>query len=153
MAAAAVAAGNGSRARTQITAVYKFGGSSVADATRMCTVADIVTAFPGELPCVVLSAMGRSTNLLLEAGEAAIAAGADGVSHLSALRALTSLHREAAEDLAVGEAVTAQVEKLLTELQQLLIGVAIMQARAHSHGCITLPAERRRRQDSDTTLA
>ena len=41
------------------TVVYKFGGSSVADATRMREVADIVCSFPEHLPVIVLSAMGK----------------------------------------------------------------------------------------------
>lgn len=44
------------------TVVYKFGGSSVADATRMREVADIVCSFPEHLPVIVLSAMGKVSN-------------------------------------------------------------------------------------------
>jgi len=43
----------------QVTVVMKFGGSSVADAARMREVAAIVCGFTDELPCVVLSAMGK----------------------------------------------------------------------------------------------
>ncbi len=43
----------------QVTVVMKFGGSSVANAERMREVAAIVCSFPDELPCVVLSAMGK----------------------------------------------------------------------------------------------
>ena len=57
--------------------MYKFGGSSVADADCMRSVAEIICAFPDELPCVVVSAMGKSTNLLIEAGHMAIATGTD----------------------------------------------------------------------------
>jgi aspartate kinase len=39
--------------------VYKFGGSSVRDAERMREVADIICSFQENLPCVVLSAMGK----------------------------------------------------------------------------------------------
>lgn len=39
--------------------VMKFGGSSVASAERMLEVAQIVCSFPDQLPCVVLSAMGK----------------------------------------------------------------------------------------------
>jgi aspartate kinase len=42
------------------TIIYKFGGSSVADAARMREVAAIVCgASPADLPAVVLSAMGK----------------------------------------------------------------------------------------------
>lgn len=37
----------------------KFGGSSVASAERMLEVAQIICSFPDQLPCVVLSAMGK----------------------------------------------------------------------------------------------
>lgn len=43
----------------QVTLVMKFGGSSVASAERMREVAEIICSFPEELPCVVLSAMGK----------------------------------------------------------------------------------------------
>jgi len=41
----------------------KFGGSSVADADRMREVAGIICSFPEQLPCVVLSAMGKVVSL------------------------------------------------------------------------------------------
>eukprot|EP00882_Tetradesmus_deserticola_P015957 GHRQ01017021.1.p1 GENE.GHRQ01017021.1~~GHRQ01017021.1.p1 ORF type:complete len:130 (+),score=25.98 GHRQ01017021.1:593-982(+) len=43
----------------QVNIVYKFGGSSVRDAERMREVADIICSFQENLPCVVLSAMGK----------------------------------------------------------------------------------------------
>ena len=43
----------------QITVVMKFGGSSVASAARMREVAAILCSFPDQLPCIVLSAMGK----------------------------------------------------------------------------------------------
>lgn len=43
----------------QVNMVMKFGGSSVASAERMWEVAHIVCSFPDQLPCVVLSAMGK----------------------------------------------------------------------------------------------
>jgi hypothetical protein len=45
----------------QITVVMKFGGSSVANAERMREVAGIICSFPEQLPCIVLSAMGKVT--------------------------------------------------------------------------------------------
>jgi aspartokinase len=46
-------------ASLQVNIVYKFGGSSVRDAERMREVADIICSFQENLPCVVLSAMGK----------------------------------------------------------------------------------------------
>ena len=43
----------------QVTVVMKFGGSSVATAERMREVLDIIRTFPEQLPCIVLSAMGK----------------------------------------------------------------------------------------------
>ena len=55
--------------KKQHTVVMKFGGSSVADAERMREVANIVLSFPEEMPVLVLSAMGKSTNNLLIAAK------------------------------------------------------------------------------------
>ena len=52
-----------------------------------------------------------------------------GVPGLAPLRAVKELHRAAADGLGVDDAAHAEVEALLGELQQLLIGIAIMQAR------------------------
>lgn len=50
----------------QLTCVMKFGGSSVASAERMREVADLILSFPEERPVIVLSAMGKTTNKLLQ---------------------------------------------------------------------------------------
>ena len=114
----------------QISVVYKFGGSSVADAERMREVAEILASFPDQLPCVVMSAMGKTTNLLLEAGELAIERGPESVPSLKALRQIKELHRDTCTELELPTETVAVVERLLTELQQLLTGMAIMQVRA-----------------------
>ncbi|PNG99420.1 Aspartokinase 1, chloroplastic, partial [Tetrabaena socialis] len=69
----------------QVNVVYKFGGSSVRDAARMREVADIITSFPEYTPCVVLSAMGKTTNLLLECGDLALRTSTDKISQLEPL--------------------------------------------------------------------
>ncbi|MEW5307394.1 MAG: hypothetical protein WDW36_009796 [Sanguina aurantia] len=113
--------------RGQVNVVFKFGGSSVRDAERMMEVADIVCSFPEFLPCVVLSAMGKSTNMLLECGDLALVTPTDKISELQPFRALRALHEEACEKLGVEAEVRAEVSKLLNELNQLLTGIAIMQ--------------------------
>ena len=50
---------------TSYTCVMKFGGSSVANAERMREVANLILSFPEERPIIVLSAMGKTTNMLL----------------------------------------------------------------------------------------
>lgn len=72
----------------QVNMVMKFGGSSVASAERMMEVADIVLSFPGTFPCVVLSAMGKTTNLLLQAGEEALKAHPGNIPSLAPLRSV-----------------------------------------------------------------
>ena len=42
-------------------------------------------------------------------------------------RDIKELHRQAAEDLRVDDETKAEMERLLSELQQLLVGVSIMQ--------------------------
>ena len=111
----------------QITTVYKFGGSSVADADRMREVAAIVCAFPDHLPAIVISAMGKTTNLLLAAGAQAIERGTEAIPTLKPLREIKELHRATCMELGCDTATVEMVEKLLTELRQLLTGIAIMQ--------------------------
>ncbi|KAF8408481.1 hypothetical protein HHK36_007636 [Tetracentron sinense] len=50
----------------QLTCVMKFGGSSVASAERMREIADLILSFDEEKPVIVLSAMGKTTNKLLQ---------------------------------------------------------------------------------------
>ena len=76
----------GDDASTPINMVFKFGGSSVASAERMAEVAQIVCSFPGVCPVVVLSAMGKTTNLLLEAGEEALVTPPGSIASLAPLR-------------------------------------------------------------------
>ena len=120
----------------QVDVVYKFGGSSVADAERMREVAEIVCAFPDKMPCIVMSAMGKSTNLLLEAGRQAVDASAEGIPKVFALQQLQEQHREACHQLGVDAETIAQVDQILMELQQLLTGLSIMQVRFNSRCCL-----------------
>jgi aspartate kinase len=62
---APVLAGPAGELGDQLSVVMKFGGSSVSSAARMEEVAGLILAFPEERPVVVLSAMGKTTNLLL----------------------------------------------------------------------------------------
>lgn len=107
--------------------VYKFGGSSVRDAERMREVADIICSFPQYLPCVVLSAMGKTTNLLLECGDMALTSSTESIKDLAPLQAIRKLHLDTCDELGIEATVRAEVERLINELQQLLIGINIMQ--------------------------
>ena len=52
--------------------VMKFGGSSVKDAERISSVKDIILSSLKDKPIVVSSALGKTTDLLIEAGENAL---------------------------------------------------------------------------------
>jgi len=110
-----------------INMVMKFGGSSVSTPERMQEVASIILSFPGQLPVVVLSAMGSTTNLLLQAGEEALITAPGSISSLPPLRMIKELHRDTADKLKIDPAAREEVEALLSQLAQLLVGVSIMQ--------------------------
>lgn len=83
---------NAGHTESELTVVMKFGGSSVASAERMREVADLILSFPEERPVIVLSAMGKTTNKLLMAGEKAVGCGATNVSELDELTFIKELH-------------------------------------------------------------
>ncbi|GFH09731.1 aspartokinase, partial [Haematococcus lacustris] len=93
-------------------------------------VADIICSFPDYLPVVVLSAMGKTTNLLLECGDLALKLSTEQVPGMPPLRAVRDLHLHACKDLGIEADMRTEVERLLNELQQLLIGICIMQGVA-----------------------
>ncbi|CAA7396354.1 unnamed protein product [Spirodela intermedia] len=107
----------------QLNIVMKFGGSSVASAERMREVADLILSFPNECPIIVLSAMGKTTNKLLLAGEKAVGCGISHVSEMDELSFVKELHLKTVDELAVDRLI---VSGLLDELEQLLKGIAMM---------------------------
>ncbi|KAF8013075.1 hypothetical protein BT93_I1063 [Corymbia citriodora subsp. variegata] len=107
----------------QLSCVMKFGGSSVASAERMREVADLILSFPNERPVIVLSAMGKTTNKLLQAGEKAVSCGVTNVSCIDELSFIKELHLRTVKELGVDESVIATH---LEELDQLLKGIAMM---------------------------
>ncbi|RLM86603.1 aspartokinase 2, chloroplastic-like [Panicum miliaceum] len=115
--------GSDGGAEPELTVVMKFGGSSVASAERMREVADLVLSFPEERPVVVLSAMGKTTNKLLMAGEKAVGCGAANVSELDELSFIKELHLGTVDQLGLDRSI---VVGLLDELEQLLKGIAMM---------------------------
>ncbi|EEC76545.1 hypothetical protein OsI_14341 [Oryza sativa Indica Group] len=108
---------------TGFTVAMKFGGSSVASAERMREVADLILSFPEETPVVVLSAMGKTTNNLLLAGEKAVSCGAPKASEIPELAVIKELHVRTIDELGLDRSI---VSGLLEELEQLLKGVAMM---------------------------
>ncbi|XP_015570781.2 aspartokinase 2, chloroplastic isoform X1 [Ricinus communis] len=107
----------------QFTCVMKFGGSSLASAERMREVADLILSFADETPIIVLSAMGKTTNKLLLAGEKAVCCGVTNVNAIDELSFIKELHLRTVEELKVDKSVVATH---LEELEQLLNGIAMM---------------------------
>ncbi|XP_039016850.1 aspartokinase 2, chloroplastic-like isoform X1 [Hibiscus syriacus] len=110
-------------AENQLTCVMKFGGSSVASAKRMREVAELILSFPSERPVIVLSAMGKTTNKLLLAGEKAVSCGDTNVDALEELNFIRELHRRTADELGVERSI---VDGHLEVLEQLLKGISMM---------------------------
>ncbi|XP_020098270.1 aspartokinase 2, chloroplastic-like isoform X1 [Ananas comosus] len=110
-------------ASQQLSVVMKFGGSSVASAERMREVAELTLSFPEERPVIVLSAMGKTTNKLLLAGEKAVSCGVTNVSEIDELSFVKELHLKTVDELGVDRSV---ISVLLDELEQLLKGIAMM---------------------------
>ena len=94
----------------------KFGGSSVANADRIKHVASIIKAYKEKRPAVVLSAMGDTTDHLLEAADQAVLGNVD-------VKGVAKLHEETAAILGV-EIET--INDLLDELKQLLTGISML---------------------------
>ncbi|KAI5068518.1 hypothetical protein GOP47_0016863 [Adiantum capillus-veneris] len=104
----------------QFSVVMKFGGSSVATAARMREVADLILGFPDENPIIVLSAMGKTTNNLLQAGEIAISCGVAECCTIKELNTVKDLHLSTAKELQIDP---KEITELLEELSQLITGI------------------------------
>jgi len=94
----------------------KFGGSSVANAERIKHVASIITAYKEKRPAVVLSAMGDTTDHLLEAADKAVKGIVD-------VAGVAKLHEETAAELGIN---IDTIQDLLKELNQLLTGISML---------------------------
>jgi aspartate kinase len=98
----------------------KFGGSSVAGAERIQQVGRIVASRLSQKPAVVLSAMGDTTDHLLEAADRALQEG------LVSIETIETPHRETMRALALGAEVQAEAAALLGELKSLLTGISLI---------------------------
>ena len=96
--------------------VMKFGGSSVANAERIKHVASIIQAYKEKKPLVVLSAMGDTTDHLLEAADMAVAGKVD-------ISGVEALHYETVQILDIDR---KDVDELLSELKILLTGISML---------------------------
>ncbi|XP_062207970.1 aspartokinase 2, chloroplastic-like [Phragmites australis] len=120
---ASVLGGSEVESGDQLSVVMKFGGSSVSSAARMEEVAGLILAFPEERPVVVLSAMGKTTNLLLLAGEKAVGCGVIRVSEIEEWSMIKDLHITTLDEFGLPGTV---IHSMLEELEQLLKGIAMM---------------------------
>ena len=98
--------------------VMKFGGSSVASADRIRHVADIVKTQLDRRPLLVLSAMGDTTDHLLEAGKTALDKG------IIQIEKIEDLHLNTIMELTLGDTALRSIRPLLTELRNLLMGIS-----------------------------
>jgi len=101
----------------------KFGGSSVADASRIKHVADIVKTQFEKKPVLVLSAMGDTTDHLLEAGDLALKNGKIDVDkveklHLATVKNLKLTGKQ--------QTIQKEISDLLDELTRLLSGISLI---------------------------
>lgn len=94
----------------------KFGGSSVANAERIKNVASIIQAYKEKRPLVVLSAMGDTTDHLLDAADMAV----QGIVNIEKIE---KLHFDTAAELGVD---VSPVRELLCELKTLLTGISML---------------------------
>src|SRR5215469_11799837 len=95
--------------------VMKFGGTSVEDAAAIRRLIEIVQGRQNQQPVVVVSALAKVTDQLLEAGKAAakIHLGAA----LAAVRNIYVRHEQLAESLVTGSAYGALDCELRNEFQ------------------------------------
>lgn len=101
----------------------KFGGSSLANADRIMHVTDLIKnqIAEGYRPrAVICSAMGKTTNSLLSAGDFAL----DGRVNIDAIR---TLHNAAFDQFEINESVKKEVTDLLNECEDMLNGVRLIQ--------------------------
>jgi aspartate kinase len=99
--------------------VMKFGGSSVAGAERIRKAAAIIRAQEKRKPVIVLSAMGDTTDFLLEAADRALKTGFVSIDKIE------EPHLAAISDLNLGDALKKEVKTLLWELGSLLTGISL----------------------------
>ncbi|HEY1677483.1 MAG TPA: aspartate kinase [Candidatus Sulfotelmatobacter sp.] len=97
--------------------VMKFGGTSVEDASAVRRLVDIVESRMGARPVVVVSALARVTDQLLEAGRAA-AKGRLGTA-LAMVRDIYVRHETLADSLVDGSAYSALDRELRGDFQAL----------------------------------
>jgi aspartate kinase len=98
--------------------IMKFGGSSLSNAERCTYVAKLIRKHveQGYRPIIICSAMGKTTNTLLSAGDFAL----KGQVLVDSLR---TMHVNTATQLDLSQSTHEQVHVLLNDLEKLLEGI------------------------------
>ena len=96
--------------------VFKFGGQTIATPERLARCLDLIEAAIPKRPVVVVSAHGKTTDLLIEAAHNAL----EGKIAIGLIR---DLHLELCDGAGVP---TGLVDPLLTRLEALLHGIALL---------------------------
>lgn len=97
--------------------VMKFGGSSLANGERIRHVAELVKRELPRKPVLVVSAMGDTTDHLLEAAATALETGTISIERI------TELHKNTLRELNID---VPKIMPLLAELQILLVGISLI---------------------------
>jgi aspartate kinase len=100
--------------------VMKFGGSSVGDAERIRHIGEIVKSQLKRIPVLVLSAMGDTTDHLLEAAELALR------DRNVSIHLIETLHVKTIGALGLGPTIQEAVNPLFMELRSLLTGISLI---------------------------
>jgi aspartate kinase len=100
--------------------VMKCGGSSVADAERIRRMGKIVESQLSRKPVMVLSAMGDTTDHLLEAADLALK------KKKVSIKKIEDLHINTIYDLTLDEKTEQEIRPLLEELKSLLTGISLI---------------------------
>lgn len=95
--------------------VFKFGGASVKDSASVKNAGSILAMYPNEKLCVVISAMGKTTNLLEKVTEAWVK---QDVTVLELLSGIEKFHQGVSEEL--GGAGKMQIKQIMNEIRQQL---------------------------------
>ena len=104
----------------QVMVVMKFGGSSVADAQRIRHVVRIVKTQLDRQPVLVLSAMGDTTDHLLEAGNEALQKGVVSIERIE------KHHYDTIKKLKLPAQLRRETASLFEDLQRLLSGISLI---------------------------
>lgn len=106
--------------------VMKFGGTSVESAEAINRVANIVGRYLPQRPVVVVSAMGKTTNELLEIGAMAAGGNSDALSYVGTLR---DFHVAEAEKLGIDDSLNKTpfgIHATFKELKEFVKAILVM---------------------------